>query len=122
MSKVVVALGSFIVGALVGSISLGSHSTIVAQAPSSPVGGARFRYSGTGISFSLAAVLGGTIPPPLLARLVGQNILQNWFYLPLMYTLYCAAAMLALLFLPETRDISLEDLDLKQPQAVPAIP
>ena len=81
----------------------------------------RFRYSGTGISFSLAAVLGGTIPPPLLARLVGQDILHNWFYLPLMYTFYCAAAMIALLFLPETRDISLEDLDQKQPQAALAV-
>ena len=82
----------------------------------------KFRYSGTGISFSLAAILGGALPPPVLARLVGQDILHNWFYLPMIYTLYCGAAMLALLFLPETRDISLEALDHPKSQSVAAIP
>lgn len=71
----------------------------------------RFRYSGTGLCFSIAAVLGGMIPPPLLARLIGQDVLHNWYYLPMIYIVYCAAAMLALLFIPETRDLRLEDLD-----------
>jgi hypothetical protein len=51
------------------------------------------------------------IAPPLLARLIGQDVLHNWYYLPMIYAIYCAAAMLALLFIPETRDIKLEDLD-----------
>ena len=71
----------------------------------------KFRYSGTGLCFSIAAVLGGMIPPPLLARLIGQDVLHNWYYLPMIYIVYCAAAMLALLFIPETRDLKLEDLD-----------
>ena len=71
----------------------------------------RLRYSGTGISFSLAAILGGAIAPPLLARLVGENVAHRWLYVPLVYVAYCLAAMAALRFIPETRDIRLEDLD-----------
>ena len=71
----------------------------------------KFRYFGTGISFGLAGVQGGMIGPPLLARLIGQDILDKWYYLPMIYAVYCAAAMLALLFIPETRDLRLEDLD-----------
>jgi len=82
----------------------------------------KFRYSGTGISFSLAAILGGALPPPLLARLIGEDVLHKWLYLPLIYGVYCATAMLALLFLPETRDISMELLDQTQSQVAAAIP
>ena len=71
----------------------------------------KFRYSGSGISFNTAGILGGMIVPPLLARLIGQDVGLNWHYLPMVYAVYCAAAMLALLFIPETRDLRLEDLD-----------
>ena len=74
----------------------------------------KFRYSGSGISFSLAGILGGMIAPPLLARLIGQDVLHNWYYLPAVYAAYRAAAMLALLFIPETRDLNLEDLDQRE--------
>ena len=78
----------------------------------------KFRYSGTGLSFSLAAVLGGMVPPPLLARLIGQDVLHKWLYLPVIYVVYCAAAMLALHFIPETRDLKMEDIDREQSQAL----
>lgn len=42
----------------------------------------KFQYSGTGISFALAGILGGMIAPPLLARLIGQDVLQKWHYSP----------------------------------------
>jgi len=74
----------------------------------------KFRYSGTGISFSLAGILGGMVAPPLLARLIGQDVLHNWYYLPAVYAVYCGTAMLALLFIPETRDLTLEELDAKE--------
>lgn len=74
----------------------------------------KFRYSGTGISFGLSAILGGMIAPPLLARLIGQDVLNRWYYMPMIYAVYCAAAMLALLFIPETRDVSVEDIDLDE--------
>jgi len=72
----------------------------------------KFRYSGTGISFSLSGILGGMITPPLLARLIGEDVIHKWHYLPAVYLVYGAAAMVALLFIRETRDLRLEDLDL----------
>jgi MFS transporter, MHS family, shikimate and dehydroshikimate transport protein len=73
----------------------------------------KFRYSGAGISYSLSAVLGGMIAPSVLAGLVGNDVLHKWFYMPVVYSVYCAAAMLSLLFMRETRNISLDDLDRK---------
>jgi hypothetical protein len=52
------------------------------------------------------------ITPPLLSRLISEDVAHNWYYLPLVYAVYGAAAMLALLFIRETRDVPLEDLDL----------
>jgi MFS transporter, MHS family, shikimate and dehydroshikimate transport protein len=75
----------------------------------------KFRYSGTGISFSLAGILGGMLAPPLLSRFVGQDVLHKWYYVPVVYAIYCAAAMAALLFVRETRDLRMEDLDAKTP-------
>jgi MFS family permease len=74
----------------------------------------RFRYSGTGISYGLSGILAGMIAPPLLARLIGQDVAHHWHYLPLAYAVYGAAAMLALLLIRETRDIRLEDLDTSE--------
>jgi MFS transporter, MHS family, shikimate and dehydroshikimate transport protein len=71
----------------------------------------RFRYSGAGISYGLSGILAGMIAPPLLASLIGQDVAHHWHYLPLTYAMYGVAAMLALLFIRETRDIRLEDLD-----------
>jgi MFS family permease len=79
----------------------------------------RFRYSGTGIAFNLAAVMGGMVPPPLLARLIGQDVGRNWYYVPLVYVVYCAAAMIALLFVCETRDLRMEDLDQRELRLAP---
>jgi len=73
----------------------------------------KFRYSGAGISYSLSAVLGGMIAPPILAGLVGNDVLHKWFYMPVVYGVYCAVAMLALLLMRETRNVSIEELDLE---------
>jgi MFS family permease len=70
-----------------------------------------FRYSGTGITINLSAMLGGMIAPSLLAGLIGQDVLHKWYYVPVVYAIYCVVAMLALLFVRETRDLNLEDLD-----------
>lgn len=73
----------------------------------------KFRYSGSGISFGLGGVLGGMIAPSLLAKLIGTDVFHKWYYVPVIYGVYCAAAMLALLLIPETRGIRMEDLDLQ---------
>jgi MHS family shikimate/dehydroshikimate transporter-like MFS transporter len=74
----------------------------------------KFRYSGTGISYGLSGILAGMIAPPLLASLIGQDVAHHWHYLPLVYAVYGSAAMLALLFIRETRDVRLEDLDTSE--------
>jgi MFS family permease len=71
----------------------------------------KFRYSGTGISYSISAIMGGMVAPSLLAGLIGHDVLHKWHYLPIVYGVYCVVAMLALLFTRETRDMSLEELD-----------
>ena len=75
----------------------------------------KFRYSGAGISYNLAGMLGGMTPPLLLAALIGQDIFRRWYFVPILYALYAVAAMLALYFMRETRDVNLHDLDLPAP-------
>lgn len=74
----------------------------------------RFRYSGAGITYGLSGIMAGMIAPPLLASLIGQDVFHHWYYLPLIYAVYGSAAMLALLFIRETRDVRLEDLDASE--------
>src|SRR5215470_7651118 len=75
----------------------------------------RFRYSGGGISYSLSAILGGAIAPSFLAGLIGNDVVHRWFYMPVVYGVYCVAAMLSLLFIRETRDLAIEDIDQEAP-------
>jgi MFS transporter, MHS family, shikimate and dehydroshikimate transport protein len=75
----------------------------------------KFRYSGTGISFNFAGVLGGMIAPSLLAGLIGQDVFQKWYYIPIVYGIYAVVAMIALRFMRETCDLKLEDLDQAEP-------
>ena len=72
----------------------------------------RVRYSGAGLSFNIAGVLGGMIAPPLLAALIGTDVLRGWYYIPVVYAIYAAMALFALQFVRETRGVRLEDLDV----------
>ena len=74
----------------------------------------KFRYSGAGISYNLSAVLGGMLAPSILAGLIGNDVIGNWYYVPGIYAIYCVVAIVALLFVRETRDVSLEDRDAKE--------
>jgi len=71
----------------------------------------KFRYSGTGISYSISAVMGGMIAPAVLAGLIGQDALHNWYWVIIVYGIYAVVAMVALVFIRETRDLDLEKLD-----------
>ena len=71
----------------------------------------RFRYSGTGLSYNLSAILGGMIAPPVLAGLIGSDVIGRWYYVPVVYVIYCAAAMTGVRFVRETRDLRIDDLD-----------
>jgi MFS family permease len=70
----------------------------------------RFRYSGSGIAYSFSAILGGMIAP-VLTGLIGSDVRNRWYFVPVVYAVYCVSAMVALLFIPETRDLQLEALD-----------
>jgi MFS family permease len=76
----------------------------------------KFRYSGAGISVSLSGIWGGMIAPSLLAGFIGQDVFRRWYYVPSLYAFYCTAAMVALYFMRETRDMSLQDLDQAKPE------
>jgi MFS family permease len=80
----------------------------------------KFRYSGTGISYSISAVMGGMIAPPLLAGLIGQDVLHNWHWVLIVYGIYAVIAMVALVFIRETRDLNLEELDHEEDSRVAA--
>jgi MFS family permease len=71
----------------------------------------KYRYSGTGISYNLSAILGGGIAPPLLAGLIGPDVTAKWYFVPIVYGVYCVVAIASLLFIRETRDLPLEGLD-----------
>ncbi len=71
----------------------------------------KFRYSGTGICYAISGILGGMAAPSILAGLIGRDVHTKWFYVPVIYVCYCVAAMVALLFIRETRDVSLRALD-----------
>jgi len=68
----------------------------------------KFRYSGTGISYNLCHIFGGMISPSVLAGFIGQDVFHKWYYVPACYAFYGVVAMLALVFIRETRDVSLE--------------
>ena len=71
----------------------------------------KFRYSGTGISYNLSGILGGMAAPSLLAALIGEDVFHRSYFVSLLYAFYSAAAMLALLFIRETHDLDLRELD-----------
>jgi len=71
----------------------------------------RFRYSGAGLAFNLSAIFGGMIAPSLLAGTIGRDVALRWYYVPIVYAVYCAVGMLALSFIRETRDVDFERLD-----------
>lgn len=71
----------------------------------------RYRYSGAGISYNISAVLGGALAPPLLAGLIGDDATGRWFFIPIAYGIYAVVAIGSLMFVRETRDVRLEDLD-----------
>jgi MFS family permease len=71
----------------------------------------KFRYSGAGIAFNLSAIVGGMLAPSLLAGFIGLEVARKWYYVPIVYVVYCAVGMLALSFISETRDVDFERLD-----------
>jgi MFS family permease len=55
--------------------------------------------------------MGGMIAPAVLAGLIGQDALHNWHWVIIVYGIYAVIAMVALIFIRETRDLRLHELD-----------
>jgi MFS family permease len=79
----------------------------------------KFRYSGAGISYNLCQIFGGMLAPSVLAALIGEDVFHKWYYVPICYAFYCVVAMLALVFIRETRDVNLQDLDQAETDLTP---
>lgn len=60
----------------------------------------RYRYTAAGLSYSLAGVLGGAIPPLIAASLIGT---YGSFVFGIFLAVYCLAGLLCTLALRETR-------------------
>lgn len=60
----------------------------------------RYRYTAAGLTYSLAAVLGGAIPPLVAASLIGS---YGSFVFGIFLSVYCLAGLLCTLALRETR-------------------
>jgi len=60
----------------------------------------RYRYTAAGLSYSLAAVLGGAIPPLIAASLIGS---YGSFVFGIFLAVYCLAGLLCTFALRETR-------------------
>lgn len=58
-----------------------------------------------------------TVKTSVLAGLIGIDVLGRWYSVPIVYAIYCAVAIVGLLFLQETRDLHLEELDEKEAAA-----
>ncbi len=68
----------------------------------------KYRYSGAGISYSLSAILGGGIAPPLLAGSSGRTCRELVLY-SVVYGIYAVIAVAALALTPETRNRRLDE-------------
>ncbi|AHC52034.1 MFS transporter [Sulfolobus acidocaldarius SUSAZ] len=68
----------------------------------------KYRYSGTGISYHMAAPIAGGLAPLIVAALVGENYSVNWYWFALIFVIYFAISIGALLALKETRGKEME--------------
>jgi hypothetical protein len=60
---------------------------------------------------SRSAARAARVDTRTLAGLIGTDVAHKWYYVPIVYSIYCAVALLALVFIRETRDVGLEELD-----------
>ncbi|WP_284748293.1 MFS transporter [Amycolatopsis sp. RTGN1] len=67
----------------------------------------RYRYTAAGLSYSLAGVLGGAIPPLIAASLIGT---YGSFVFGIFLAVYCLAGLLCTLALRETRHRDLTEV------------
>lgn len=66
----------------------------------------RFRYTGAGLSYNLAGIIGGAVPPILAAKIVADH---SSIWVGVLLAGLSAVSLLCVLALPETKDNDLEE-------------
>lgn len=108
--------GAFFLGQVVTFLIAG-HGFGVAGSFLSELFHTRFRYTAAGLSYSLAAILGGGIPPLLAASIISSH---GTFAFGLVLMGYCIVALVCALVVRETRDRRLDQVEA--PSLSPAVP
>ncbi|WP_338599085.1 MFS transporter [Sulfolobus tengchongensis] len=68
----------------------------------------KYRYSGTGLSYHMAAPFAGGLAPIIVADLVGENYTGNWWAFAMIFAIYFAISLVALIVLRETKGKEME--------------
>ncbi|QGA68054.1 MFS transporter [Sulfolobus sp. E11-6] len=68
----------------------------------------KYRYSGTGLSYHMAAPFAGGLAPIIVADLVGENYLGNWWAFGAVFAAYFTISLIALAVLKETKGKEME--------------
>lgn len=68
----------------------------------------KYRYSGTGLSYHMAAPFAGGLAPLIVAALVGERYLTNWWLFALVFAIYFTISLSALAVLKETKGKEME--------------
>jgi MFS family permease len=98
---------AFFIGSAV-TFAIAGHGFGVAGSFLSEQFHTRYRYTAAGLSYSVAAIVGGGVPPLLAAAVIGS---YGTFAFGFVLLGYCIVALLCTLAVRETRDRNLEDID-----------
>ncbi|MCK9903914.1 MHS family MFS transporter [Frankia sp. Cpl3] len=98
-------LAAFWIG-MAGTFLIAGHGFGVAGSFMSELFHTRYRYTAAGLSYSLAGVIGGAIPPLIAASIIDS---QGGFVFGLILAAYCVVALVCTLVLRETANNELVD-------------
>lgn len=68
----------------------------------------KYRYSGTGLAYHMAAPFAGGLAPIIVADLIGLKYLENWWFFGAVFAVYFTISLIALAVLRETKGKEME--------------
>jgi MFS family permease len=103
--------------ALIVTFIIAGHGYGIAGSFLSELFETRYRYTAAGLSYSLAGIIGGAIPPLLAASIITA---YGSFTFGLILTGFCLVSFLCILALKETREVSLAHVQENQAEQAAA--
>jgi MFS family permease len=103
--------------ALIVTFIIAGHGYGIAGSFLSELFETRYRYTAAGLSYSLAGIVGGAIPPLLAASIITA---YGSFTFGLILTGFCLVSFLCILALKETREVSLAHVQEDQAEQAAA--